>query len=179
MNLRTGFASLVLALGGASCGFEDMAKASSEVSLVVDFYFQSIANGTWSQAYGVGTTPDLRASSTQQSWDQLGSSIRDRLGALTSKSSTGIHVQNMNGVVTASATYSAQFEKGAGTISAVLRKVDGKWLLQRLNVNSPLFNAPAAVPCAKCGKSRPADATFCPSCGEKVDAPPPPAPKKD
>lgn len=180
MNSKANLAALVTALGMVSCGFEDMANASSEVSLVIDFHFETLRKGTWSAAYDSGTTAELRAISTREAWDKLGLAIRDRLGSLVSKSPAGLHIQSMNGVLTAKANYSAQFEKGTGTISAVLRKSDGKWLLQSFHVNSPVFDAPAGDPCSKCGKTRPSDAAFCPGCGAKAETPPAPAaPKKD
>jgi hypothetical protein len=156
----------------AGCGFQDMAAATSEVSQVVDGLFQSIDQGGWASTYETATAPELRQASAKPVYEQLGQAIRERLGKLTSKSGRGFNVQSMNGVVTAQAVYDAQFEKGTGTITATLRKSDGKWLLLNFHVNSPVF-LETGTPCGKCGKSRPKDAAFCPACGEKVDAPAP------
>ena len=161
----------------AGCGFEEMSAAPAQVSSTVDLIFQYIDQGTFGDTYEVATTAELKAAATQDAYDKLGKAIKEKLGKLLGKQVRSLNVNSMNGVVTAQAEYEAQFEKGTGTIIVVMRKMKGQWLLVNFKVNSPVFlETSPTTPCAKCGKPRPTEASFCPGCGEKVEAPAPAPP---
>jgi hypothetical protein len=175
--VRSGKAAFLLTgLVLTGCGVGDMTAASAGASRAIDSLFQCADQGTWTATYETMTTSEFRQVTSKEEYEKLGRSIHDRLGKLNSKELKGFFVKSMNGVVSAEATYEAQFEKGKGTIRSRLKKTGDTWLILSFFVSSPEFSVTDGVPCKHCGKSHPKDAAFCPACGKKIDeaaAPPP------
>lgn len=162
------------ALGGcvalALWGGKALLQASEEIGKYTDEVFAANVAGKWAELYDTQTTPEFQSVTNREQWNQIGAVVQEKLGALKNKTTTNINVRSMNGVTTAVVLYSAQFEKGAGTIEMNLRKDAGQWKILGLHVNSPLLASAPSGTCPHCGKSVPADAKFCPACGKAADA---------
>lgn len=140
-----------------------------ELSANVDRLFEAIDNEQQAEVYADLTTAEFRAAISEEGFTQLGESIRSRLGKLQSKTSTGFHMNTVNGVQRANTTYQGTFARGKGTITATFRKQAGEWKFEAFRVDSPAFlEALVTKTCAHCGGQHPPDAKFCPECGKAV-----------
>ena len=157
-----------------SCGgllFYLFRNAAAAASPRIDALFAEAQNNTFGDTYLSDTTPEFRAVTTKKQYEDLGATIRTRLGALNSKNITSFYTRQLNSNTFIDVGYNATFEKGSGTITARLQNVNGKWLFASFRVNSPVLQTPAAiVKCLKCGEPLSANAKFCAACGAPVPA---------
>jgi RNA polymerase subunit RPABC4/transcription elongation factor Spt4 len=111
----------------------------------------------------------MRQTTSKENYEQLGKSIKNRLGKLQSKILVSWNTRQFNAETTTTVVYAATFEKGPGTIEATYKLLDGQWRLVNFRVNSPnLTSDIAAENCPHCGKPMPPDAQFCPNCGKEI-----------
>ena len=139
------------------------------LSPTVDELFAAIDNGTFGDTYDSRTSSDLKAAVSREQYENLGLTVKTRLGPLKSKKLAQFNIRQHNANTLATVVYNATFEKGPGTISTVFRKDGDQWLLVSLHVNSPEFQKDfATVKCSRCGQPHTADAKFCPKCGKPI-----------
>lgn len=179
-----GCGGLLVVLVAACAGFFYLTfkNLDAEISPKIDGLFAAADNGTFGERYATGTSPEFRQTTTRADWEQIGSSIKTRLGSLKSKRLVQFNVQQFNADQYADVAYSAEFEKGSGEIHARFRRIDGQWRLVNFRVDSPEFLKDLATgKCPHCGQACPAEAKFCPHCGKPLgdDGQNGPAPKKD
>jgi hypothetical protein len=142
-----------------------------EVSPAVDKLFAAAASGEFGSTYEANTSLEFKQATSREQYDQLGATIEGRLGALKSKSLSKVFFSQQNASRFVDVNYNATFEKGSGTISARFQKDGERWLLVRLNVNSPaLLGEVATEKCPHCGEAVAASAKFCSKCGKPIDA---------
>ncbi len=123
---------------------QEQLDAVPEVSVFVNQLFEQIAAGNIADAYGTQTTVAFRETATREDFQNICDRVNTRLGALVEKQLQLMEVNPVGGSLVASATYSATFAQGAGTLLIVVENVNGAWLLNRLNVNAPeLIDDPA------------------------------------
>jgi hypothetical protein len=158
---------------GASCGgvlFYLFRSADSAASPRIDALFTAVANNTFGNTYLTDTTSEFRSITSEKQYDELGETLRIRLGALKSKSIRSFYTRQMNANTFIDVTYNATFEKGTGTITARLQNVNGKWLFASFRVDSPVFQKDLATrKCPKCGEPHAPNAKFCPACGASLE----------
>jgi hypothetical protein len=163
-----GFGVLVIA---ACAGLIYMGYRSTDVAVSpkVDDLFEAIADDRFAETYETETTPEFRAVTTRQQYEALGRAIRNRLGALQSKSMRGFKMRQVNANSYMDVSYAATFEKGTGTITATMKKLGDDWKFVSFYVSSPEFlkDAPTTK-CGSCGKTVDASARYCPSCGARL-----------
>ncbi len=165
-----GFLTIIAACAGFL--FLTYRNLDAEVSPKIDAIFAAIDNGTFGETYSTETAPELRETATLEEYRQLGTMFKTNLGALVSKKLVHFNVQQHNADRYADVTYSATFERGAGTIRTRLKKVESEWLLVALHVDSPaLLKLAPTSKCPHCGETHPASAKFCPNCGKAVTGP--------
>jgi len=176
MMIGIGCGVVILSIAGALvCGgvgwyFWRSATNDGEISDEVDRLFTSIADNQWEGEYTKSTTPEFRQVTNAQQFNRIGELVRTHLGALKSKTLENLSFQTFNGTTNYNVVYEAEFERGAGTIRATLRRVGSRWLMHGLFVSSPEFEKDfAALTCSKCGRTYAETAKFCPHCGERVD----------
>ena len=117
--------------------FQKMQSADSEVSEAVDKLFNAITQEKTTELYQASTSPKFQEIATLEKFEAICKRIRTRLGALTGKESAGFNLNPVESGYTVTATYQAEFEKGAGTIMVRFEEVNGEWLLLRLSMNAP------------------------------------------
>jgi hypothetical protein len=163
------FILCIVACGGL---FYSLYKnTDKEISPKIDSLFAAIDNNTFVDTYANETTPAFQQVLSKEKYEQIGRSIKNRLGHLQSKSLVSWNSAQFNMESTINVVYSAKFEKGQGTIQAGFVKSNGQWQLQNFRVNSPEFlNDMASASCPHCGKPCSTEAKFCPSCGKEMVA---------
>ena len=150
-------------------GYRSASSANGEVSAVIDELMREAAKGSFAETYETATTAELRKAVTAADYAKLGELIKTHLGPLKSKHLNRINLRQVNANSFADVAYQATFERGSGTITATLRRSDGRWLLQSFNVNSPVFvNDLPDQTCPKCGGKYAKSAHFCPHCGQAL-----------
>jgi len=112
-------------------------KMDAALSPKVDALFRAIDAETFANTYSTGTTPEFRETMTPEQYDQLGQTLKTRLGLLQSKKLSHIHFEQQNAKTFADAVYDAQFDKGPATIEVKFEKIEGEWLLASFHVTSP------------------------------------------
>lgn len=123
---------------------QEVEKAEPELALRIDALFERIAEGAFAETYAIDTCAELRQTTTLEQYRALGDRIRERLGALKSKRSTGIYLSHYNGAPIATVDYTASFEHDNGSIRAIFKHEAGTWKLMQINVNAPrLFDDPS------------------------------------
>lgn len=115
----------------------DLESSLAEVSDRVDQLFVSITAGEAEQIYESMCSPRFREVASLEKFQSLCERIQSRLGGVKSKSSTQFDMPYQAGDPVASVAYQATFDKGRGTMLATFEKIEGEWLLLRLNVNAP------------------------------------------
>lgn len=113
--------------------------AADVASPRIDSLFASLQGGTFADTYETLTAPELRDITSKEDYVAMGEYLRERVGGLRSKTLTNFNVQQNNAESLIDVTYNAQFEKGPGTITAQLKKIDGEWKFTQFNVKSPLL----------------------------------------
>lgn len=173
-GLGCGAGALLLAMIAACAGlmvvgYRSASSADGEISTAVDELMRRAANGTFAGTYESATTAELRRSVTAADYAKLGDLIKTQLGGLKSKHLDRINLRQVNANSYADVAYQATFERGSGTITATLRRSDGRWLFQSFRVNSPAFmnDLPDQI-CPKCGGKHAKSARFCPHCGQAL-----------
>jgi hypothetical protein len=168
--LCSGAALFVAAI--ASCAgllFVAFRNVDAAISPTVDELFAAIANDSFDQTYDTHTTSELQQATTRQRYEELGLSIKTRLGSLKSKSLQQFNVRQVNANRYADVAYNATFENGSGTITARFKKEGDRWLLVNFQVNSPEFQKDLATgKCPHCGEPHTSEAKFCPKCGKAL-----------
>lgn len=143
--------------------------ADVDASPRIDELFAAMASGKYAETYQNDMTTEFRNVATQEQYEQIGKLVFEALGPLKSKKLVGVNARQNNLTSTIEVTYNATFERGTGTIRAVLQKVEGKWLFNSFHVDSPLLlSAIQQMKCSKCGAKHAPDAKFCPSCGAEL-----------
>ena len=131
---------LVMVVLCAGSAFYAYKQTDVNVSPKVDALFAKIDNGTFGETYLTETTPELRAIVSKEKWEQIGLTVKARLGRLKSKSMSRFNASQFNTTTTIDAVYDASFEKGAGTISVRYQSVNGQLLLNSFFVKSPVLD---------------------------------------
>jgi hypothetical protein len=166
----TAVGMVALCSGGAYLAFRSISQTSTEASTAIDALFAAFSAHDQS-AYERLTDTSFQQATSKPQFDAIGKVINERLGALRSKTTTNCNVRSVNGQSYADVAYKANFEKGAGTITARLRKQSGVWRLVSFNVQSPVLQAALATEkCGACGASHAVGAKFCPNCGKSLMA---------
>ena len=146
-------------------------NADKEISPKIDSLFAAMDKGTFGDTYGTETTPEMQQVFPKEKYEQLGRTVKNRLGRLQSKFLISWNSQQFNLDTTTNVVYTASFEKGQGTIQAGFKLVNGEWRLLNLRVNSPeLLKDMASENCPHCGKPCSPEAKFCPNCGKAIAA---------
>jgi hypothetical protein len=159
-------AAIALCVGVLFLGYR---TADADLSPKVDQIFAAINDGTLGEKYATETTLEFQQVMTRQQFEELGATIKAKLGPLKFKTMTQFNIRQINADRFADVAYDASFEQGTGTVQARFRKVDGDWRLVSFRVNSPVFLQDLATkPCPHCGQPVPASAKFCPACGKPV-----------
>jgi hypothetical protein len=155
--------------GAVFLGYRGYRDTEAAISPKIDGMFQAIDNDRFGKTYELETAPELRQVASKEQYEQLGRTIKTRLGSLKTKSMKSFNARQNNADSYVDVVYSATFEKGSGTIKARLKKSAGDWVFVQFQVDSPEFLKDLAVAsCPKCGKPRPANAQFCPACGVEL-----------
>ena len=156
----------------ASCAgylFLTFRNMDATLSPTIDELFAAIDNDTFVETYDTCTSSELRRTVTREQYEELGHTIKTRLGSLKSKSLGQFKVRQFNADRYADAAYNANFENGSGTISGRFKKEGERWLVVSLHVNSPEFQKDLATgKCAHCGEPHTSNAKFCPKCGKPL-----------
>ena len=140
-----------------------------DVSPVVDKLFAAAASGDFGSTYEADTSPEFKQVTSQEKYEEIGALVETRLGAMKSKSLAKYFISQKNADRFVDVTYNATFEKGTGTIAARFKKEGDRWVLQQININSPvLLGEVAKEKCPHCGKPIAASVKFCPHCGKAV-----------
>ena len=147
-------------------GFRAYRETEAGISPRIDELFRAIDSDRFGETYVRDTTPEFQQITSRQQYEQLGSAIKTRLGALRSKKLVRLNTRRINAETSADVVYSATFEKGSGTIKATLKWSGDEWRFVGFRVDSPEFQKDlATATCPKCGKPHAAGAKFCPACG--------------
>jgi len=155
--------------GAVFLGWRGYRDTEAAISPKIDGLFQAIENDRFGDTYERDTAPELRQVSNKEQYEQLGRTIKTRLGSLKSKSMKSFNARQSNADSFVDVVYTATFEKGSGTIKARLKKTAGDWQFVQFNIDSPEFlNDLAVAACPKCGKPHAAHAQFCPTCGVEL-----------
>lgn len=158
-------ASIGCCSGIAFLGYSGYRSAEA-MSPRIDDMFRAIEADRFGETYVSHTTPEFQRITTPEQYEQIGRTIKTRLGPLRSKTMAQFNARQMNSVAYTDVTYNAIFEKGRGTIKASLQKVDGEWKFAGFRVDSPEFLKDlSTATCPKCGKPHTTSAKFCPACG--------------
>jgi hypothetical protein len=159
---------IVLCGGGGYLLYRSMSASQAEISADMDRLFAAAHEGKFADTYQTSTTPEFQKVMNADQYRQMGEMFA-RLGALKSKTSGRFNMSQRNAETTADVSYNAQFERGPATITARLRRVEGRWKLVNLNVNSPVFMKDiATLICPHCQGAYSPGAKFCPHCGKEV-----------
>jgi hypothetical protein len=158
--------------GIATCAgflFLTFQNLDSTLSPTIDELFAAIDNNTFADTYDSHTADELRRTVTLEQYNDLGLTIKTRLGALRSKSLRQFNVRQFNANRYADVVYTATFEHGSGTISGRFKKDGDRWLVVTLNVNSPEFQKDFVTgKCPNCAEPHSSNAKFCPKCGKPL-----------
>lgn len=162
---------LALCAGLVITGVRSASSANGEISAAIDDLLRAAEDGSFAETYQSATTPAFRQASTAADYAKLGEVIHTQLGALRSKQVVRFNVRQFNASTTAEVVYQATFERGTGTIHAVLKRAGGRWLVEAFRVNSPalLKDLPDQT-CPNCGGKYASSARFCPNCGKAIPA---------
>ena len=156
----------------ASCAgffFLSVRNLNATLSPTIDELFAAIDNDTFAETYDTRTTSELRKAVTREQYEELGLTIKTRLGTLKSKTLRQFNVRQFNADKYADAVYNANFENGSGTISGRFKQVGERWLVVSFHVNSPEFQKDLVTgKCARCGEPHTSNAKYCPKCGKPL-----------
>lgn len=114
----------------------------SIIGPTADDYLQHIDKNEFTQAYAMTSTAFKQATSEAQ-FTAFAQRMQQTLGPCQSKSMDGVAANTTLGKTTSVVNYSAQFAKGAATLTFNLIKEDGVWKIERVDYKSPLLQAPA------------------------------------
>lgn len=156
----------------ASCAgffFLTFRNMDATLSPTVDELFAAIENETFPATYDTHTSAEFQQAMTREQYEELGLTIKTRLGSLKSKSLRQFNVRQFNANRYADVVYNATFENGSGTISGRFKKDGNRWLVVGFHVTSPEFQKdPATGKCPHCGEPHSSNAKFCPKCGKPL-----------
>ncbi len=142
-------------------------KGKRELEPVVEKYFAAVDKGEYDAAWVV-VGERWKSTQSRDGFVAFEKAARDRLGTLKEKSMTGVHMNSNPSGTTARVVYSAEFEKGAATITFTMSKTGDEWLIDGVHYNSPLLRSPSV--CPKCNKGHTPGAKFCSDCGTGLGA---------
>jgi hypothetical protein len=167
LGLTCLFVVAVVACGGFF--FYMYKNMDKEISPKIDSLFAAMNDGTFADTYDTETTPEFRQAMPKEKYEQLGRTVKNRLGPLQSKFLVSWNSKQFNLDTTADVAYAASFEKGQGTINASFKRSGDEWRLLNIRVTSPeLLKDMASENCPHCGKPCAPDAKFCPNCGKAI-----------
>ena len=159
-------ATIALCVGFLVFAFRGM---DATLSPTVDELFAAIDNGKFVDTYNSHTSSELQKTVSREQYEELGLTIKTRLGSMKSKKLAQFNVRQVNANQFADLVYNAEFENGSGTIRAVFKKDGERWLLVGFHVNSPEFQKDLATgKCPHCSEPHTAGAKFCPKCGKPL-----------
>lgn len=180
MKTKTILLIIISACGGlfiaavASCAgyfFLAFRNMDATVSPTIDELFAAIDQDTFAETYDTRTSSELQEAVTREQYEELGRTIKTRLGPLKSKSLRQCNVRQFNGDRFADVTYNANFENGSGTISGRFKRDGERWLVVSVRVDSPELRKDFATgKCVHCGEPHTTSAKFCPNCGKPLAA---------
>ena len=141
----------------------------ANLSPTIDELFAAIENDSFASTYDSHTSPEFRRAATREQYEQIGLTIKTRLGSLKSKTLRQFNMRQMNASRYADVVYNGVFEKGSGVISGRFVKQGDRWLIVAFNVSSPEFQKDLATQnCPHCGAAHTSSAKFCPGCGKPL-----------
>lgn len=165
-------ASVGCCSGVAILAYRGYRSTEAAVSPKLDEMFRAIEADRFGETYESETTPELRQTATKEKYEQIGRTVKTRLGSLQAKSLVQFNARQMNADTYTDVVYRATFEKGTGTIKARLKKSGGEWKFVSFHIDSPEFLKDLSTAnCPKCGQPHAADARFCPACGADMTKP--------
>ncbi|MHC5057356.1 MAG: DUF4019 domain-containing protein [Planctomycetota bacterium] len=151
-------------------------KGKRELEPVAEQYLAAVEKGEYDAAWaGVGEV--WKATQSRDEFVAFEEATRGRLGALKEKSMTGVHMNSNSSGTTARVVYSAEFEKGAATVTFMMSKHGEEWLIDRVRYDSPVLPSPAS--CPKCGRGAAPGERFCSDCGSGLGGAVGPGPPAD
>ncbi len=141
---------------------------SADISPRVDRLFEQIDDGTFVDTYDTDTTAAFRRVTTREQYANIGNVIKNRLGALQSKTLASYNARQHNASSMIEAQYNGKFAQGNASIAVRYVRAGDDWKLEQFNVDSPVFDQDwATAKCPHCGAPHAADARFCPACGKE------------
>jgi len=162
--------ALLAAAVVASCAgvmyfsFRDL---NTNLAPAIDEFFAETEGDSFEKTYDTLMADEYRAAATRKQHEQMGRTVRIRLGRLKTKSMQQFQVRSTPSGTYANVVYSATFEKGTGQISAQLRKVGDKWLIVGIRLNSNEMQKGMVVStCPHCNEPLTENVKFCPKCGK-------------
>jgi len=161
---------LLVACGGfLYLGYRQV-SGDGDVSVEVDQLFAEIAQGRSAAYYRNHTSAEMRKAMSEGAFVDLCDMIHDRLGKLQSKTVSSFRMHSENLATIVEAIYAGKFDRGDATIQTRWKQQDGRWLLEGLFIQSPLFQDGAREICPNCGEPYETGSKFCPHCGKKLTA---------
>ena len=115
----------------------------SIIGPTADDYLQHIDKNEYTQAYAMTSTA-FKAATSEAQFTAFAQRMQQTFGTCQSKTLDGIAANTTLGKSTSVMNYSAQFTKGAATLTFNLIKEDGVWKIERVDYKSPLLQTPAA-----------------------------------
>ncbi|MFT7643285.1 MAG: hypothetical protein ACI9G1_005050 [Pirellulaceae bacterium] len=152
----------------AACGglfYSIYQNTNNQFSPIVDEIFVAVADGEFDEIYENRTSPEFQQSVTNDHFAGICGQYQ-KLGPLKSKTMTSFNVNYNNGQQLADVSYSAEFAKGAATITTKFRQVEDEWKLVSIYIDSDYFTeSPATFTCSECQGDVGRNDDSCPQCG--------------
>jgi hypothetical protein len=136
------------------------------IAPVAEKFLTLVDSGDYNGAYGM-LGAGWKQTATLEQFTAFETQIKDALGACNSKTMSGVSINNTNGVTSARLVYSANFTKGAATLTFNLIKEGDDWKVQGLTYNSDLLKGGLPKPADPNAPSEPKQ--------PPLEAPAPPA----
>jgi hypothetical protein len=141
----------------------------TSISPTIDQLFAAVDNDSFAETYDTHTTPEYRKVTTRKQHEDIGLTIKTRLGSLKSKTLRRFNGRQLNSNTYTEVVYQATFDKGSGTITATFKKEGERSQLVGFHVHSPEFQKDLVTgKCPHCGEPHTSNAKFCPKCGKPL-----------
>jgi hypothetical protein len=135
----------------------------SVVGPVTDNFLQHVDKNEYTEAYAM-LGDGWKKQMDQTQFTTFEKSIQNTLGTCQSKTMMGVFMSTVNGASTATAVYTAQFTKGAATLTFNLNKEGREWKVQGLQYQSPLLTG-QTTPATSAGTPAPTTKPGTPASG--------------
>ena len=140
---------------------------NANVAPAIEELFAEAEGDSFGKTYDTLMADEYRATTTLAKHEQVGQTVRIRLGRLKSKSMQQFQVRGTPSGTYANVVYNATFEKGTCRVAAQLKKVGDKWLIVGINLNSNEMQKGLIVgTCLHCNEPLTENVKFCPKCGK-------------